>query len=125
MGTNIHVQLFGMFGFGVTNLVSIWAKDLGPRANKLMWDSRFDDLVASVCITVAFNVTVAKVMLSGDDISKNSGTKRTLVGNNKHVDMISKGVTRKFGSHLVMNKFAVGVTFVRTLDSFGHLDVAK
>ena len=72
MGTNMHVQLFEMFGFEVTNLVSIWAKDLGPRANELMWDSRFNNLVASVCITIAFNVTVAKVMLSGDDISKNS-----------------------------------------------------
>lgn len=94
MVADVNMQLLKVFSFEITNLISLWVDNFGPGTNELMWNCGLNNLIASISITVSLDVTITKMMLCGDHIRKNSGAKRTLVGDNHHVDMISKVVSR-------------------------------
>ena len=94
MAADVNMQVLKVFSFEITNLISIGVNNFGPGTYKLMWDCGLNDLIASISITVSFDVAITKMMLCGDHISKNSGAKRTLVSDNHHVDMVTKVVSR-------------------------------
>ena len=94
MSHNMHVKLFQVVSFKTANWFSLFIKYLRPRANKFMRNNWFNKFVASICTAEAFNVAITQVMLSSDFVSKDSRTKRALVGNYQSVHMISKVMSR-------------------------------
>ena len=95
MLADMLMQVSKMISLEITNLISFLVMYPGPGTNEFMRNFWFNDFVASISSALAFGVTITQMMLCGDYISKNSRTKRTLVGNNHHVDKIAKIVSWK------------------------------
>ena len=76
MGDNMHVKLFHVVSFKVTNRFSLFIKNLRPRANEFMRYNWFNKFIASVSTAEAFDVAITQVMLSSYFVSKDGRTKR-------------------------------------------------
>ena len=95
MLADMLVQVCKMVSLELTNWISFLVTYLGPGTNEFMRNFWFNNFVTSISSALAFDVTITQMMLCGDYISKNSRTKRTLVGNYHHVDKIAKSVSWK------------------------------
>ena len=117
MLADMLVQVSKMVSLELTNWISFLVTYLGPGTNEFMRNFWFNDFVASISSALAFDVTITQMMLCGDYISKNSKTKRALIGNHQSIHMVSKLMSRQFGFDLMMSKLAQAVTFVITFNS--------
>ena len=123
MFADMLMQVSEMISLEITDLISFLVMYPGPGTNEFMRNFWFNDFVASICGAFALNVTITQMMLCGDYISKDSRTKRTLVGDNHHIDKIAKIVSWKLRFHLMMNTFAFRMAFEITSDSFSNMNI--
>ena len=82
-----------------------------------MWNFGLYNFVASVNKTAPFDIAIAQVVLSSNNVSKNSRTKRALVGNHQSVHMVSKLMPRQFGFDFMVGKLAQTVALVTAFNS--------
>jgi hypothetical protein len=62
-------------------------------------------------------------MLCGNNVRKHNRAKRTLIGHNEPIHMLSKVVPRQFGFDMVMSQLIFAAALMSTLNSLGNLDL--
>jgi hypothetical protein len=81
-----------------------------------------NNLVAPVNTTIHSHITATQVMLCGSNVRKHRRAKRTSIGHNEPIHMLSKVVPRKLGFDMVMSKFILDAALISTLNYWGILN---
>ena len=91
---DMHMQLLQMFSFKFTCMLTIDINNIVPRTHKGEGLHDFNDLITPISTTETLNVAVTDMMLSCHFVSKNSGAKGALIGDDQHINTIPEIVTR-------------------------------
>ena len=106
---NVLVQLVEVISLEVTSTKPFFTHKLMPRTLSTTRNHRLTTLVGSIGLAHTSDKRSSYVVLGGDDVGENSGTKTTLVTNREKIKHIANVMSRKIGSHLTVNKLRIRV----------------